>query len=90
VFYQTESKPKCWRAVASLETHRDRLLCLGYSASHVQAEYVPAFMEVLSDEEREQVRAISLQRWQEIPGEGKWLHFADLDIPETITPRRAA
>ena len=62
MFYQTESKPQGWRAVAIFDDRGDRLIYLGRSSTQVRAGFAQAFAEVLDDEEREHVRAIALQR----------------------------
>jgi hypothetical protein len=52
-----------WRAVACLAPGGERLLCVGESSSQVRAAYAGAWGEVIRDEDRPTVRAISLQRW---------------------------
>ena len=52
-----------WRAVACLSPSGERLLCVGESSSQVRAAYTGAWGEVIRDEDRPTVRAISLQRW---------------------------
>src|SRR3954451_6753431 len=52
-----------WRAVACLAPNGERLLCVGESSSQVRAAYAGAWGEVIRDEDRPTVRAISLQRW---------------------------
>ncbi len=48
MFYQTESKPQGWRAVAVFDDRTDRLLYLGRSSTQVQ--FGQAFFEVLDEE----------------------------------------
>ncbi len=81
MFYRTESKPQGWRALAIFEDGSERLLFLGRSSTQVRAGYTTAFFEVLDDEEREQVRTISLQRWHGAPDAGRWLQQTTLSLP---------
>jgi hypothetical protein len=79
--FLTESKPQCWRAVAIFEDDRECLLYLGMSSPQIRAGYLKAFNEVLDEEERQQVKLISLQRWDGAPDAGKWSHQSNLTIP---------
>lgn len=81
--YQTESKPQCWRAVAMFDDRPDQLLYLNRSSTQVRAGLRNAFFEVLTDDERDLVKAISLQRWQGAPDAGRWVHQAHLPVPVT-------
>ncbi len=81
VFYQTESKPQGWRAVAVFDDRGDRLVYLGRSSTQVRAGFAQAFFEVLDEEEREHVLTISLQRWHGAPDAGRWLHQTNLNVP---------
>jgi len=90
MFYPTEAKPQGWRAVAVFEDRGDRLLYLGRSSTQVRAGFGQAFFEVLDDEEREHVRAVSLQRWHGAPDAGRWLHQTNLTIPSTAKVARSA
>jgi len=83
MFYQTEAKPQGWRAIAVFEDRSERLLYLGRSSTQVRAGFPQAFLEVLDDEEREQVRSISLQRWHGAPDAGRWMHQTALALPPT-------
>ena len=85
MFYQTESKPQGWRAVAVFDDDRsDCLLYLGRSSTQVRAGYVEAFLEVLDEEEREHVDSIELQQWQGAPDAGRWLHKSELKVPAPV------
>ena len=53
MFYQTEAKPQCWRAVAVFDDRSDMLLYLNRSSTQVRAGYRNAFFELLDEEERE-------------------------------------
>ena len=81
MFYHTEAKPQCWRAVAIFDDRPEQLLYLNRSSTQVRAGLRNAFMEVLDEEEREHVKAISLQRWQGAPDAGRWIHQTNLTIP---------
>ncbi|MCI0378712.1 MAG: hypothetical protein L0215_13980 [Gemmataceae bacterium] len=81
MFYQTEAKPQCWRAVAVFDDRSDMLLYLNRSSTQVRAGYRNAFMELLDEEEREHVKSISLQRWQGAPDAGRWMHQTNLAVP---------
>lgn len=81
MFYQTEAKPQCWRAVAVFDDRNDRLLYLGRSSTQVRAGFQEAFFEVLDEEERDHVRSISLQRWHGAPDAGRWIHQTTLNVP---------
>ncbi len=83
MFYQTESKPQCWRAVALFDDRPDQLIFLGRSSTQVRANFAPAFFDLLDDEEREHVRGIALQRWHGAPDSGRWQHQTNLNIPTT-------
>jgi hypothetical protein len=65
-----------WRAVACLAPSGERLLCVGESSSQVRAAYTGAWGEVIRDEDRPTVRAISLQFWS-----GQWEHQMYLAVP---------
>ena len=85
MFYQTESKPQGWRAVAVFNDERDEcLLYLGRSSTQVRAGYVEAFLEILDEDEREQVETIALQRWHGAPDAGRWMHQTNLKLPTPV------
>ena len=88
--YLTESKPQGWRAVAVFEDRREALLFLGRSSTQVRAGYANAFMDILDEEERSQVKSISLQRWNGAPDAGKWMQQTTLAIPAPKLVRVAA
>lgn len=90
MFYQTESKPQGWRAMAVFDDRGDRLLYLGRSSTQVRAGFTEAFFEVLDDEERDHVRSISLQRWHGAPDAGRWMHLTNLNVPLTVKVARTA
>jgi len=81
MFYRTEAKLQGWRALAVFEDGNECLICLGRSTTQVRATYAAAFLEILDEEERAQVRSIALQCWQGAPDEGKWLTKNTLNIP---------
>jgi hypothetical protein len=81
MFYQTESKPQGWRAMAVFEDRSDRLIYLGRSSTQVRAGFVTAFFEVLDEEERDNVRSVRLERWHGAPDAGRWLQQTTLNIP---------
>src|SRR6516162_9347347 len=70
-----------WRAVACLSPTGERLLCVGESSSQVRAAYTGAWGEVIRDEDRPTVRAISLQRWAGQFWSGQWEHQQYLAVP---------
>ena len=72
-----------WRAVACLAPNGERLLCVGESSSQVRAAYAGAWGEVIRDEDRPTVRAISLQRWAGQFWSGQWEHQMYLTVPAT-------
>ena len=72
-----------WRAVACLAPGGERLLCLGGSSAQVRAAYTNAWGEVIRDEDRPTVRAISLQRWAGLAWAGQWEHQSYLAVPAT-------
>src|SRR3954471_18808298 len=74
-----------WRAVACLAPSGERLLCVGESSSQVRAAYTGAWGEVIRDEDRPTVRAISLQRWTGQFWSGQWEHQMYLAVPATRT-----
>lgn len=90
MFYQTESKPQGWRALAIFDDRSDRLLYLGRSSTQVRGGFTDAFFEVLDEEERDHVRSVSLQRWHGAPDAGKWLHLTHLAVPMGIKLARTA
>ena len=71
-----------WRAVACLAPNGERLLCVGESSSQVRAAYAGAWGEVIRDEDRPTVRAISLQRWAGQFWSGQWEHQMYLAVPD--------
>jgi hypothetical protein len=81
MFYRTEAKLQGWRALAVFVDGSECLICLGRSTTQVRASYATAFMDILDDDERAQVRSIALQCWQGAPDEGKWLTKNTLNIP---------
>lgn len=80
MFYQTETKPQSWRAVAIFED-REMMLYLNRSSTQVRAGFRAAFLDLLDDEERDQVKSISLQRWTGAPDSGRWVHQSSLPVP---------
>ncbi len=72
-----------WRAVACLAPGGERLLCFGESSSQVRAAYAGAWGEVIRDEDRPTVRAISLQKWAGQFWAGQWEHQSYLAVPST-------
>ncbi|WP_240911032.1 hypothetical protein [Paludisphaera soli] len=74
-----------WRAIACLAPNGERLLCVGESSSQVRAAYAGAWGEVIRDEDRPTVRAISLQRWTGQFWSGQWEHQTYLAVPATRT-----
>jgi hypothetical protein len=81
MFYHTETKPQCWRAVALFEDRCEQLIYLGRSSTQVRAGYVGAFLELFDDEERAQVRSIRLERWHGAPDAGRWMPQTNLNLP---------
>jgi hypothetical protein len=79
--YQHETKLQGWRALAIFEDGSQCLIYLGRSTAQVRAGYAAAFMEILDEEERAQVRSISLQCWQGAADEGRWIAKTTLAIP---------
>jgi hypothetical protein len=67
--------------VACLSPSGERLLCVGESSSQVRAAYTGAWGEVIRDEDRPTVRAISLQRWAGQFWSGQWEHQQYLAVP---------
>jgi hypothetical protein len=90
MFYHTEAKPQGWRAVAVFDDRGDRLLYLGRSSTQVRAGFGQAYFEVLDEEERDHVRAISLQRWHGAPDAGRWMHQTNLAVPTLAKVARTA
>jgi hypothetical protein len=90
MFYQTESKPQGWRAIAVFEDRGERLIYLGRSSTQVRAGFAAAYFEVLDEEERELVRSISLQRWHGAPDAGRWMHQTNLTVPTKAKVARSA
>ena len=90
MFYQTEAKPQGWRAVAVFDDRGDRLLYVGRSSTQVRAGFTSAFFDVLDDEERDHVNAVSLQRWHGAPDAGRWIHQTNLTIPVPAKLLRSA
>jgi hypothetical protein len=90
MIYRTEAKLQGWRALAVFEDGGECLICLGRSTTQVRGSYANAFLDLLDEEERAQVRSISLQCWQGAPDEGKWLTKNTLNIPTRKTTPAAA
>ena len=76
--------------MACLTPGGERLLCVGESSSQVRAAYAGAWGEVIRDEDRPTVRAISLQRWAGQPWAGQWDHQSYLPVPTTRSGKSAA
>jgi hypothetical protein len=79
--YRSETKLQGWRALAVYEDGSECLLFLGRSTTQVRSGYAAAFAELLTDEERDRVRSISLQCWDGAPDEGRWVAKGTLNIP---------
>jgi hypothetical protein len=84
MFYPTEAKPQCWRAVAVFDDRPDALLYLHRSSTQVRAGYRTAFFEVLDEEERGHVTTVNLQRWHGAPDAGRWLNQSSLSVPTVL------
>ncbi len=82
MFYQTESRPQTWRALAIFKDGSECLIYLGRSTTQVRGGYRTAFLEVLEEDERAQVESISLQCWDGAPDRGQWVAKTTLAIPE--------
>jgi hypothetical protein len=82
--HQNESKVQCWRAVAVAVDGTEHLVYLGRSTSQVRSGYESAYLEILDEDERAQIRQISLQRWNGAPDEGRWMHQGTLPIPGAV------
>lgn len=67
--------------MACLSPSGERLLCVGESSSQVRAAYTGAWGEVIRDEDRPTVRAISLQKWSGQFWSGQWEHQMFLALP---------
>jgi hypothetical protein len=79
--YRTEAKLQGWRALAIFEDRSERLIFLGRSTTQIRQGYAEAFFELFDDEERAQVKSISLQCWQGAADEGKWIAKTTLSVP---------
>src|SRR6476660_9420909 len=79
-----------WRAVACLAPSGERLLCVGGTSAQVRAAYAGAWGEVIRDEDRPTVRAISLQRWAGLAWQGQWEHQSYLAVPATRSGKAGA
>jgi hypothetical protein len=90
MIYHTEAKPQGWRAVAVFDDRGDQLIYVGRSSTQVRAGFGAAFADLLDDEEREHVQAISLQRWHGAPDAGRWMHQTNLAIPVNAKVVRSA
>ena len=84
MLYQTESKAQGWRAMAKFEDGREALLLIGRSSTAVRQGYVESFTDLLDEEERELVVAISLERWHGAPDAGTWEHQTTLKVPSAV------
>ena len=56
----------------------------------MRAGFAGAFFEILEDDERDQVRSISLQRWHGAPDAGRWIHQTSLNVPTTAKVAQSA
>ena len=81
MFSLTESKLQGWRALAVTEDRTEHLIFLGRSSQQVRNGYAAAFLDLLDDEERAQIKHIALQRWEGAADEGRWLQQSTLPIP---------
>jgi hypothetical protein len=82
--------PQDWRAVACLAPGGERLLCFGGSSAQVRAAYLGAWGEVIRDEDRPTVRAISLQKWAGLAWSGQWEHQQYLAVPNNRNGKGAS
>ena len=69
--------------IACLAPSGERLLCYGGTSAQVRAAYTGAWGEVIRDEDRPTVKAISLQRWAGLAWAGQWEHQTYLAVPST-------
>src|SRR6478609_6169811 len=72
-----------WRGGGCLAPGGGGRLCVGGSSAQVRAAYAGAWGEVIRDEDRPTVRAISLQRWAGLAWAGQWEHQSYLAVPAT-------
>jgi hypothetical protein len=84
MFYHTEAKPQCWRAVAEFDDRPNQLIFLNRSSTQVRAGYRQAFLELFDEEEREHVTGIALERWNGAPDAGQWQHQSALQLPTAV------
>jgi hypothetical protein len=87
MFSLTESKLQGWRALAVAEDRTEHLVFLGRSSQQVRNGYAAAFLEILDEAERAQIKQIALQRWEGAADEGRWIQQSTLPIP-TPKPER--
>lgn len=78
-----------WRAIACLTPNGERLLCFGGSSAQVRAAYLGAWGEVIRDEDRPTIKAISLQKWAGLAWSGQWEHQQYLALPTTRNAKAA-
>lgn len=81
MLYHTEAKPQCWRAVAVFDDRPEQLLYVNRSSITVRNGFREPFFDLLEEEEREHVTAISMQKWQGAPDAGRWVHHSNLNVP---------
>jgi hypothetical protein len=87
MLYRTEAKLQGWRALAIAEDNTEHLIFVGRSSTQVRAGYTSAYMELLDESERAQIRQISLQRWNGAPDEGRWVQQTTLTVPSSKPAR---
>src|SRR5207237_7091122 len=63
MFYQTESKPQGWRAVAVFDDRPDRLIYLGRSSTQVRAGFADPYLALFDAHDRDPVQSVRLERW---------------------------
>jgi len=90
MFYQTESKPQGWRAIAVFDDRPDRLVYLGRSSTQVRAGFPSAYFELLDDEERDHVQSLRLERWHGAPDAGRWMQQTVLPVPSNAKVAQSA
>lgn len=70
-----------WRVIAENSAGEQHLILMGHSYTKITDDYPQVYSELLDEDEKSNIRSISLERWFGTSTKGKWVRKQLLSIP---------